>query len=115
MPLGGAPQYTEFQVEGSVKYAFLALTSETGDIEQELVPVPFSKVFYPKEGWIVGLMAQKTRVTRPEPMALDGRIQILDDGRSGSVHVAIRVNGTVLNEAETSQPYGIANATVQIP
>lgn len=114
-PPGGAPRQTEFRANGSVKFAFLTLTSETGDTEQQLVPVPFSKTFFPKQGWIVGLLAQKTRVTRPDPLYLDGRIEVLDDAVRGSVHVAIVVNGSVLKEAEASEPYGVASVAVRVP
>ena len=84
-PATGAPIHTELSVEGSVRFAFLTFTSATGDTEQQLVPVPFSKVFYPREGWMVGLSAQKTRVTRIDQLHLDGRLEVLDDGRSGSM------------------------------
>lgn len=111
-PVTGQPRQAEYQVDGSVKFAMLTLTSETGDMEQQLVTIPFTKVFYPKAGWAVGLVAQKIRRTHED---LDGTIQVLDDGVSGSVHVAIRVNGTVLGEAEASDPHGSASATVRIP
>ena len=101
-------------MDGSVKFAMLTLTSETGDIEQQLVPIPFTKAFYPKEGWIVVLTAQKTRLTRDDPLHF-GQIEVIDDGVSGSVHVAVRVNGGVLGEAEASDPHGVASATVRIP
>ena len=51
-------------MDGSVKFAMLTLTFESGDIEQLLVPIPFTKEFSPKEGWAVGLTAQK--VERPD-------------------------------------------------
>jgi hypothetical protein len=40
-------------MNGSVKFATVTMTSETGDIEQQLVPVPFTKEFFPRAGWIV--------------------------------------------------------------
>ncbi len=67
-PSGGPPIQTEYRVDGSVKFAMLTLTSERGDIEQELVPIPFTKEFFPREGWAVGLTAQKIRVTRADPL-----------------------------------------------
>jgi hypothetical protein len=110
---GGAIR-TELQVEG-VRFAFITFTSDTGDIEQQLVPVPVGKVFYPKEGSIVGLTAQKTRVTRLDPVHTDGTIEILDDGTNGEVHVAIRVNGQLIGSAHASEPFGVASTTVKIP
>jgi hypothetical protein len=112
---GGPPIQTEYRVDGSVKFAMLTLTSERGDIEQELVPLPFTKGFFPKEGWAVGLTAQKIRVTRLDPLSAAPSIEVLDGGRNGSLHVAIVVNGTTLEEATTSEAFGVASATVRIP
>jgi hypothetical protein len=116
MPPGGAPRQTDFRVDGSVKFASLTLTTESGDTEQQLVPIPFSRTFFTKEGWIVGLLAQKALVTRLDPLSpsADPTVQVLDDGRRGSLHVEIRVNGSVLGEAETSEPFGVASTTVPI-
>jgi hypothetical protein len=113
-PAAGAAERTELQVEG-VRFAFITFTSNTGDIEQQLVPVPFSKIFYPKEGWIVGITAQKTHVTRLDPVHTDGRIETLDDGRAGEMTVAIRVNGQPIGSAQTSEPFGVASTTIRIP
>ena len=115
MPAGGAPRQTDLEVTGSAKFALLTLTSETGDTEQQRVPLPFSKTFFPREGWIVGLSAQKIRVTRPDPLSIHDATEVLDDGKRGSIHAAIRVNGVILGESESSEPFGIASATVRIP
>ena len=115
MPRAGAPKQTEIRVDGSVKFASLTLTSETGDTEQQLVEIPFSRTFFPREGWIVGLVAQKTRVTRPNPLYVDRRLEILDNGRDGSLHAEIRVSGKVLAEAATSEPFGVVTAITRIP
>ncbi len=112
-PMTGSPILTELQIEG-VHFAFATFTSETGDIEQQLVPVPFSKVFYAKEGSIVGLTAQKTRVTRLDPVSRSG-LEIMDDGRTGEMHVTIRVNGQPLGSAQTAEPFGVASTTIKIP
>lgn len=114
MPPSGAPRQTELQVDGSAKFAFLTLTSETGDIEQQLVPIPFGRTFYPKEGWFVSLSAQKARVARLDPSSIFPQIQVLDDGVTGSLHVAIRVNGAIVAEAVTSQPFGVASTNVRL-
>ncbi len=113
-PATGSPIGTELQVEG-VRFAIITFTSETGDIEQQLVPVPFSRVFYPTEGSIVGLTAQKTRVTRVDPAHADGTLEIMDDGQSGELRVAIRVNGQAIGSAQTSEPFGVASTTIKIP
>jgi hypothetical protein len=114
-PAGGPPKHTEYRVDGSVKFAMLTLTTEKGDIEQQLVPIPFMKEFFPKEGWAVGLTAQKIRVTRLDPLSVTPSIEVLDDGRSGSLHVAVVMNGGVLEQATTSEAFGVASASVRIP
>jgi hypothetical protein len=116
-PAGGPPRQAEYRVDGSVKFAMLTLTSDDGDIEQRLVPIPFTKPYYPREGWIVSLIAQKIRVARPDffSSALSPTREVLDDGVKGFLNVAIRVNGGVLGAADTSEPFGVASATVRIP
>jgi hypothetical protein len=115
MPEGGVPQQTEFQVTGSAKYAFLTISSGTGETRQEQVELPYKQEFFPRVGWIVGLTAQKRRVTRIDPLSLHAKVELLDDGVSGSLHVAIKVNGRTLSEEETSQPFGVASATARLP
>jgi len=110
-PAAGSPIGTELRVEG-VRFALVTFTSETGDIEQQLVPIPFSRVFYPREGSIVGLTAQKTRVTR---VGLDGTLEIMDDGQSGELRLEIRVNGQPVGSAQTSDAFGVASTTIKIP
>jgi len=114
MPPGGLPRQTELIADGSVNFAFLTYTSETGDIQQELVPIPFRKPFFPKEGWIVTISAQKVRVTRMDPVSISPRVEVLDDGKSGFLHVAIR-EISVWKESQTSEPFGVASATLRIP
>jgi hypothetical protein len=111
---GGMGRYSELVVDGTVKYAFVTMTNEKGDTEQELVPVPFSKVFYPREGWIVGITAQKTEVTRPDPLSVRNVIEVLDDGVRGTMHVAIKVSGRLVAEETTSVAYGVASATAVV-
>lgn len=115
MPPGGLPRQTELVADGTVKFAFLTFTSETGDIQQELVPVPFNRSFFPKQGWTVGIWAQKVRVTRLDPVSIRHALQVLDDGTTGSLRVAIRVNGGTIKEANTAEPFGVATATARIP
>lgn len=105
---------TELQIEG-VRFALVTYTLVTGDTEQQLVPVPFSRQFYPREGSVVSLTAQKVRVVRVDPMHTDGRLEILDDGKAGTISAVIRVNGAIVGSAEAAEPFGIANTTVKIP
>ena len=113
-PPGGTPISIELQVAG-VHYALITFTNEVGDIEQQLVPVPFSKVFYPREGSIIGLTAQKTRVTRLDPAHADGTVEVMDDGRIGELRVVIRVNGQPVGSDQTSAPFGVASTTIKVP
>ena len=113
-PATGAPIRTEIQVEG-VRFALLTFTSAIGDTEQQLVPVPFNKEFYPREGAIVSLTAQKTRVVRVDPMHFDGRLEILDDGKEGTMLAVIRVNGVVVGSSEAAEAFGVAAVTIRVP
>jgi hypothetical protein len=113
-PPAGAPISTELQVEGA-RFALISFTSETGDIEQQLVPVPFDRTFYQPEGSVVTLTAQKVLVTRLAPAHADGTIETLDDGRNGDLRVAIRVNGQALGVAQTREPFGVASTSIKIP
>jgi hypothetical protein len=113
-PRSGASILTELQIEG-VHFAMLTFTNIDGDTEQQLVPVPFSKVFYPKEGSIIGMVAQKMRVTRLDPAHADGTLEILDDGQTGEMHVTIRINALPVGSAQTSEPFGVASTTIRIP
>jgi hypothetical protein len=114
MPPQGLPRQTELTADGSAKFAFLTYTSETGDIQQELVPIPFSKSFFPKEGWIVAVSAQKVRVTRMDPASISPRVEVLDDGERGTLHVAIREISGVTREAQTTEAFGVASASLHI-
>lgn len=113
LPRGSAIN-TEFHVDGQ-RFALVTLTSETGDIEQQLVPVPFDRVLYSPEGSIVSLTAQKVRVTRLDPVHSDGKLEIMDDGQGGELQVTIRVNGQPVGSANTSEPFGVASTTVKVP
>ncbi|MEP7352734.1 MAG: hypothetical protein ABI824_05835 [Acidobacteriota bacterium] len=115
LPAGGLPQQTTFEVTGSAKFAFLTLMSGTGETRQEQVELPYSLEFFPKVGWIVGVTAQKRRVTRPDPFSKKGEVLVLADGVQGTLHVAIRVSGRILGEEETTQPFGVASAAVRLP
>lgn len=116
MPKWGAPRQTEFRVTGTSKYAKLMMTNETGDIVEKIVPIPFQKEFFSKEGWILALIGQKTPVTRPDPLRADPHaIEVLDDGRTGSLRVQVVVNGMPIGDTETEEPYGVARTLVKVP
>jgi hypothetical protein len=102
----------DFDVDGSVKFVSLtATTGANGGTEQNTVEVPYHKRLFMKVGSDRYLAAQKIRVTRPDSTSPVERLVVLDDGQKGTVHVAIRINGTILQEASASAPFGIAKAS----
>jgi len=112
-PASGPSILTELRIEG-VHFAFLTFTNDKGDTEQQLAPVPYSKEFYSKEGQIIGMVAQKTQVTRLDPVRRGG-LETLDDGTTGEMRVTIRVSGQPIGSARTEDPFGITSTTVTIP
>jgi hypothetical protein len=115
LPLRSDPglRQVSFEVDGSVNYANLtATTGDNGGREQNQVSIPYHKELFFKPGSELYLSAQKTRVTRVDP--LHGSLEILDDGEKGTVHVTIRMNGAILQEASASAPFGIATASARI-
>jgi hypothetical protein len=109
----GAPINTQLQIEG-VRFALVTCTVASGDTEQQLVPVPFSKQFYPREGSIVSMVAQKVRVVRDDPLH-PGLLEILDNGKDGTMTTTIRVNGAIVGSAEASEPFGVASVAIKVP
>ena len=110
-----AQHQVQFEVDGTVKYANVTCTcGENLGKEQKTVKLPYRQDFFVKGGAFLYLSAQKARVTRPAPLG-HGELEVVDNGVDGSVHVAIRVNGTVLQEAKASAPFGIATASGAAP
>lgn len=109
----GADSYVrevKFEVDGSAKYVTLTATSKNGGTEQNVVQLPYILTFYAKPGTTLYLSAQKTRVVRDTIFGP----QVAADG-SGTVHVLIRAGGAVVQEAESSAPFGIATASGKVP
>ena len=100
-----------YEVDGTAKYANLTLTTKDGGTEQNQVKLPFELKFFAKLGQPVYLSAQKVKVTR----TMLSTPEILDDGVSGKVHVLIRISGSLLQEATSDAPYGIATARGIVP
>ena len=104
-----------YQVDGTAKYADLTLTNKSGGKEQQHVKLPFELEFYARGGQFLYLSAQKARVTRMVSHASRNEEEVVYDGVEGRVHVLIRVGGTVLQEASSGAPYGIATAEGKVP
>ena len=98
------------EVDGSEKYVQLTCNGKGQGAEQNEVKLPYAQTFYAKPGAHLYLSAQKTVVVRD---TIFGRERVADG--SGTVHVLIRVTGSVLQEAESSAPYGVATASGIVP
>jgi hypothetical protein len=104
-----------YEVDGTAKYANLTLTNKDGGTEQNQVALPFESHFFAKAGQYLYLSAQKVRVTKKLLHAFDEGPEVVYDGVAGKVHVLIKVSGTVLQEASSDAPYGIATAKGNLP
>jgi hypothetical protein len=104
-----------YEVDGTAKYANLTLTSKDGGKEQHQVKLPFELKFYAKGGQFLYLSAQKGRVTKTVFHASHDEEEVVYDGVGGTVHVLVRVGGTVLQEASSTAPYGTATADGKVP
>lgn len=104
-----------YEVDGTAKYANLTLTNKDGGKEQSQVKLPFELKFYGKVGQFLYLSAQKTRVTKIVPHVSRDIEEVVYDGIAGTAHVLIRVNGTVLQEASSDAPYGVATVDGKLP
>jgi hypothetical protein len=103
-----------FDVDGSVKAVSLtASTGKNGGSEQDIVEVPYHKELFLKVGSNLYISAQKTRVSRPDPTSPSEKPMVIADG-SGTVHVVIKVNGKIVQEATSTAPFGIATASGQL-
>jgi hypothetical protein len=102
-------RHVDYDVDGTAKYANLTFRNENGGMDQKQVQLPFHVESYVRGGSLVPLSAQKVRVTRPDSLRLRSAKE-LANGRDGVVHVAIRVNAIVLQEASADAPFGIATA-----
>jgi hypothetical protein len=82
----------EYSIDGTATEAGITTRNSIGGTEQHDVRVPYSATFYVRDGAFVYLSAQKK-------------------GKDGTIHVTIRVDGRLLQEATASSPYGIATAS----
>jgi hypothetical protein len=105
----------EYDIDGSVHVVSITFRNAAGGSGQKLVSVPYHDSFFAPPGAFVYLSAQKTRAIRDNSDDLIPSVDILDDGQKGTVHVVIRVNSQVLQDATTSSPFGIATASGRVP
>jgi hypothetical protein len=105
-----------YAVDGTAKYANLTMTNQGGGKEQNQVKLPYELKFFAKSGQFLYLSAQKVKVVEAGLHAFnDTPTEVVYDGVAGKVHVLIRVSGTVLEEASSDAPYGIATAEGKLP
>ena len=86
----------EYRVDGSAIVVGLTYRNPTGGTEQRDVSLPGSLSFNAVPGFFVYFSAQ-------------------NKGDSGEVHVAISIDGRLLQEASSSTAYGIATASGSVP
>lgn len=86
----------EYSISGSADYVGITARNSEGGTEQHEVGIPYHRTLYVNAGQFVYLSAQ-------------------NKGREGDVHVSIRVDGNVIQEASASSPYGIATASGSVP
>jgi hypothetical protein len=86
----------EYSIDGSARTVGITGKNASGGTEQHEIALPYNKVLYVRGGAFVYLSAQ-------------------NKGATGTVHVAIRVNGRTLQQATSSSPYGIATASGRLP
>ena len=86
----------EYSISGSADYVGITARNSEGGTEQHEVNVPYYHTLSMRGGEFVYLSAQ-------------------NQGRSGNVHVSIRVDGNILQEASASSPFGIATASGSVP
>jgi hypothetical protein len=99
-----------YEVDGTAKYVNLTLKNKNGGTEQNQVKLPFELVFYAPAGRLLYLSGQKARVIGTVRHMMRDQKEVVYDGVAGTVHVLIRVGGSVLQEATSDAPFGIATA-----
>lgn len=101
----------EFEVDGTAGAAEISYTNGSGGRDEMIVKLPYSDSIFLKGGTPVVLSARK-RVVLDD---IDPYDEVVADGFSGTVHVVIRVTGSILEEASTSAPRGRATARGRVP
>jgi hypothetical protein len=86
----------EYKLDGSARTVGVTYRNPTGGTEQKDVALPAGMTFYAATGSFVYLSAQ-------------------NQGDNGEVHVAVLVDGRLLQEATSSTAYGIATASGSVP
>jgi hypothetical protein len=108
--------FVDYESDGPMKAVSVTFRNDSGGSDQKVLCLPYKEHFVAPAGSMLYLSAQKTRLNLNEHMdILAPRDDLFVDGISGKVHVAIRVNEILLEEASASAPYGIATAKGSCP
>ncbi len=111
-----ASRTVQYRIEGSARWVSVTYKNASGATEQKVVVLPFEHSFQVPAGAPVSLSAQKIRVTRPDMISeTPHAVQVVANGIDGTVHVMIRVDDKLLQEANTSAPHGLATASGIVP
>jgi hypothetical protein len=86
----------EYRLDGSARTVGATYRNATGGTEQKDVGLPAGMTFFAATGSFAYVSAQ-------------------NQGDSGEVHVAVLVDGRILQEATSSTAYGIATASGRVP
>ncbi len=105
----------QFEVDGTAPAVEITYTNSSGGRDQMIVNLPYSDSLYLKGGTPVYLSARKRLVTHFVDSFINPYDEVVADGISGWVHVVIRVTGSVLEEASTEAPRGVATVQGRVP
>jgi len=90
------PRAVKYTVRGGATMASLTYQNESGGTEQKDVVLPWPLAFHAKQGAFVYLSVQKKF-------------------ESANLEAVITVNGKILQQAESTPPYGIASVSGSVP
>jgi hypothetical protein len=106
----------QYRIDGSAKRVAVTYANESGATEQKVAVLPFERSFEAPVGASLYLSGQKIRVTRRDLIADEpNALEVVANGIDGTVHVTIRVDEKLFQEAATSVPHGVATARGVVP
>jgi len=100
----------EYDIDGTANYADVTWTNGTGSTEQKQVKFPFHESFAAPLGMVAYVSAQKAVVKKESIFG----IEVVSDGKQGTVHVAVHINSQLRGEATSDAPFGIAKVSAKV-
>jgi hypothetical protein len=111
-----ASRTIQYLVEGTAKRVSVSYKNASGATEHKTVIPPFELSFQAPAGAPLYLSGQKIRVTERNMIDDDPKaVMVVANGIDGKVHVTIRINDKLLQEANTSAPLGVATVSGAVP